>query len=242
VWVLFVRKRGALVLLLCGLLLPVLFICSPRAKATEPALVRVVNPATGDGWFNFTTHDKKVGDTFLVNITVDNVTNLTGWQLALSWNTSLLEYVNVDSLLFCPEIDWEPPFPLVYLADGTLYTGMNAGPRQPSFSGSTVMVRIELKVLGIGQSDLTLENDTYLFDDHGSIPFTPLNASFHRYVLYADVNNDGTVNMKDIADAVAAFNTFPGKSNWNPYADLNNDGIVNTRDIVIIILNLNKHL
>lgn len=236
-------KRRVLVLLLCGLLLPILIFCSPRVKATGLTFVRVVNPATGDGLFKFTTNDTKVGDTFFVNITVENVTNLNAWQVALSWNTSLLDYVNIDDILFYPEGFVAPPeYPLFEFVGGTLYIGNSLGPGQPpSFSGSAVMFRIEVKVLGIGQSNLTLESDTFLADNHAlSIPFTPLNASY-RYYVSADVNNDGAVGIKDVAEAVAAFNSFPGKPNWNPYADLNNDGTVNTRDIVIIIFNFNKH-
>jgi len=239
--VLFVRKISGLVLLLCGLLLPVLLICSPRVKATDPTLARVVNPETGDGWFNFTTHGKNVGDVFLVDVTVDNVTNLGSWQVALRWNTSLLQYIGGTMILFYNSlIPEEHPPPM--FTDGTLYAAGSDGPRWPGFNGSAVMVEVVLRVLGIGQSNLTLESDTFLLDNHGlSIPFTSLDASY-RYYVSADVNNDGTVNMKDIADAVSAFNSFPGKSNWNPYADLNNDGTVNMRDIAIIIFNFNKHL
>jgi PKD repeat protein len=55
--------------------------------------------------------------------------------------------------------------------------------------------------------------------------------------LVGDVNNDGTVNMKDIYIAILAFGTHPGDPEWDPRADLNQDGTVNMADIYIIILN-----
>lgn len=232
-------KKSVAVPLLSGLVLLLLLIRMPRLKATDSPLVRVVNPTTGDGWFNLTTHDKNVGDTFLVDVTVDNVTNLSSWQVALTWNMSLLEYVSGVMILFYDSLvpELRPP---PYFTNETLYAGGSAGPG-PSFNGSAVMVELVLRVLGIGQCNLTLESDTFLLDDHAlSMPFTPLNASY-RYYVSPDVNDDGTVNMKEVALAVTAFNSFPGKPNWNPYCDLNSDGRVNIRDIMIIVLNFNKH-
>lgn len=57
----------------------------------------------------------------------------------------------------------------------------------------------------------------------------------------ADVDNDGTVNMRDIQYSVIRFSTKPVSPTWDPYADLNDDGTVNMRDIQIQILNFNKH-
>jgi len=54
-----------------------------------------------------------------------------------------------------------------------------------------------------------------------------------------DVNGDGVVNMKDVALAVSAFNTFTDRQRWNPDADLNLDGRVDIRDINAMVLNFN---
>ena len=59
--------------------------------------------------------------------------------------------------------------------------------------------------------------------------------------IMGDVNGDGVVDMKDVASAVSAFNTWPGKARWNPNCDLDLNGIVNTRDIMTILMNFNKH-
>jgi hypothetical protein len=59
--------------------------------------------------------------------------------------------------------------------------------------------------------------------------------------LFGDVNHDRRINIKDVALAVLAFNSFPGKSRWNPDADIDNSGRVDMRDLVMIILNFNQH-
>jgi hypothetical protein len=61
-----------------------------------------------------------------------------------------------------------------------------------------------------------------------------------------DVNNDGVVNMKDVAASVAylqahGFNSFAGHPNYDPYMDLDGSGRIDIRDLLIIILNFNKH-
>lgn len=50
-----------------------------------------------------------------------------------------------------------------------------------------------------------------------------------------DLNQDGKVNMRDIAIVVVACAFTMGSQNWNPLADLNADGIVNMRDVAIVV-------
>lgn len=50
-----------------------------------------------------------------------------------------------------------------------------------------------------------------------------------------DVNNDGPVTAGDIGAVIAAFGSFPGRSNWNPAADLNIDGAVSAGDINLVL-------
>jgi hypothetical protein len=64
-------------------------------NAAPRTVLQVINPLTSDTLFNFNISTKKVGDTFIINITVANVTDLQNWQIKLTWNASLLEYVNV---------------------------------------------------------------------------------------------------------------------------------------------------
>lgn len=56
-----------------------------------------------------------------------------------------------------------------------------------------------------------------------------------------DINNDGVVNMKDVGEAVLAFNSFLDTPRWNPFADVDGDGRVDLKDINMIVLNFNKH-
>jgi hypothetical protein len=235
--------RSIVLWLSFALFLSSITVCSPRTGATNPTIVRIVNPVTGDESFNFTRHDKNIGDTFLVNITIENVTDLSVWQTAMKWNTSILEYVEGTIFLFnegfmIPENRGHPVY-----SNGTLYCGAATGPSQPTFSGSAVLAQITLEILAVGQCNLTFENtDTFLLDLNGTdIPFTKLSASFsYSTSLAADVNNDGIVDMKDVMTVIQAFNSYPNTPRWNPACDLNQDNRIDMRDILVVVLDLGR--
>jgi parallel beta-helix repeat protein len=46
-----------------------------------------------------------------------------------------------------------------------------------------------------------------------------------------DINNDGTVNIIDVAIVARAFGCKPGDSNWNPAADMDINEIINIIDV-----------
>jgi hypothetical protein len=222
------------------LLLSSMIICSPRATATNPVTVKVVNPITGNESFNFNRQDKSIGDTFLVNITIENVTDLSAWLTAMKWNTSLLDYVGGTIFLFnegftIPENRNHPEY-----SNGILYCAAATGPSQPTFTGSAFLAQITLKILAAGRTNLTLENDTFLLDsNYTDIQFSKVSASF-SYFLSSDVNNDGIVNMSDIVIIIQAFNSYPNTPRWNPLCDINQDNRVNMRDVVSAILEYGK--
>lgn len=54
-----------------------------------------------------------------------------------------------------------------------------------------------------------------------------------RYLL-GDVNEDGVVDLHDLAIVAAAYGSTPGDPNWNPDADVNKDGVVGLLDFQIV--------
>jgi hypothetical protein len=249
--------RSIIVVLLFGLLLTEILICTSRVKALNLALVKIINPVTGDEWFNFTTNNKTIGDTFLVNVELFNVTNLISFQVRLTWNLTVLSYFsyNVPSNAVFPPPQFTggpPPIdpPIDVSVPGQLIYGYAVGPQQPSFTGDGILFQIEFTIIiSTGETLLHLDpypsNDTFLIDNSlQDMQFTTVDG--HHFLsqpaLKGDVNSDGIVDMQDIYMTVIAFNSFLGKSNWNPHTDLNNDGIVNIRDTMIVILNFNEHV
>ena len=52
--------------------------------------------------------------------------------------------------------------------------------------------------------------------------------------LIGDLNNDGTIDGKDISLVSRAFGAIPGNPRWNPQADLNADNMIDGKDIAIV--------
>jgi hypothetical protein len=228
---------------------------TPLGNPVESALLQIVNPITGDGVFNFTADDKKVGDTFFVDVTVANVQRMVCWQFALQWNPNLLECVDAiipsDNVFAYWNVSGEP----IVIAGpdlshrGFVFYGADiAYPDRVGFNGSGVLAQIEFRILNRGgESDLSFAGigvNTFLLSDRlANIEFTPIGAHYFYSGsgIPGDVNMDAIVNMRDITILVILFNTTPRSPNWNPNADVNGDGLCNMRDITIALIHFNQH-
>jgi len=82
----------ALVTLLVLGMLGVFYVLPVKA---DPTNLEVINPLDGTHDFNFTADTMSVGDTFIINITVVDVTDLATWQIRLEWDSSLLTYSGI---------------------------------------------------------------------------------------------------------------------------------------------------
>lgn len=61
--------------------------------------------------------------------------------------------------------------------------------------------------------------------------------------LFADVNGDGKVDIKDVALAGKAFGESKGDPRWlpwGPYADMDSNGKIDIKDISLIAKNFGK--
>jgi hypothetical protein len=240
-----VPRNIALLVLLVLCSLPIF--CNFRIYAAGSTTLRVTNPLTGNQYFNFTNLNKNINDTFTVNVTIENVANLHTYVTAVTWNTSVLEYAGGTIWLFNEGIRPPEDFAYPYYDQSTATLYLHNGRPDSNFTGSTVLAQFTLRILAVGESNITFKNplvDTILLDTNSSdIPFSAFNGFFgYKINLSADVNHDGIVDMKDIMILVQAFNSHSGSPNWNTTYDLNQDGRINMRDIMIAILALEKAL
>jgi hypothetical protein len=154
-----------------------------KTTAAGQTSLSLVNPLTGDGWFNFTTFEKNLNDVFVINITVEDVAYLCTWQFELSWNSSLLTFVDVtippdnvfeSNPIFNYSDAWTP---------GVFFCGGGLVNVSESFTGSGILCQIRLKIIQNDcNSNLSFEGigvDTYLIDNGGKdILFTPINGYY----------------------------------------------------------------
>lgn len=198
-----------------------------------------------------------VGENFTVEVRIDNVQNLYAWQVLLTFNSSVLNVLNVtyapDHILngnvtvivVSPVVDNVAG----YVLDGACLLGNVAG-----VSGSGGLFQVTFAVVGHGESTLKIDTEgivsggivSLLLDPSiNNIAFTSIDGYHHNHFL-GDVTGlngkpDAVVDMKDIAYLVAQFWTTPKSSNWNPVADVNIDGKVDMRDVATAIHNFGQH-
>lgn len=173
--------------LLC---IQMLFAAAP-AHAVDPATMEITNPIDGTHDFNFTTAQKVVGDIFSINVNVTNVVDLAGWQVAITWDETLLQYSSIvipannifvgQSLLIAGP-DASVPGLVVY--------GAILPPGGQGVNGSGILAQLNLTIVKavssegprLVQCSLSFQNiggDTFLLDSlGGGVVFTPIDGYY----------------------------------------------------------------
>jgi len=186
------NKKGVLVYCLTILLtLSAIMVILPvmPAKASGTTM-ELVNPIDGSHLFNFTTSQKSVGDTFTINVTVKDVTDLFSWQIAVEWDPTLLEFANIvlpSDFVFAGK-SYLPAGPDTSVPGKVVY-GVALGPGQTSFSGSGRLCQIILRIIKEVsilkpkvECDLNFTGkgvDTFMLNSAGTdIPFDIVNAHY----------------------------------------------------------------
>lgn len=193
------------------------------------------------------------GTTFNVTVVLKDLSSqMVTWQLALSFDSNIIEYRNVslprDNIFAGKDIVIGGPAfdnPGYVILGASLLRNETTGAR-PSVNGSGKLCTFGFSARSAGNTNLTLANqssDTFLIGNvnENDIPFTILNGSVRVDTFLGDVNSDKVIDMKDVATGVLSFNSMPGSSRWNSNADLDNSGRVDMRDLTIIAHNFNQH-
>ncbi len=176
--------------LIAVLLLGVFFVATPKAVNAATTL-ELVNPLTGTNNFFFTTATKNVGDTFVINITVNGAVNVGTWQALITWDPTLLTFQSFvlpsDNILA-----YSSPISANTPGSGNLAAGATLGPGfTTGFTGSGTCGVVTLKIIqGVGLAPLpavvscalsfaNLGTDTYLLDPTlASLAFTPVDGAY----------------------------------------------------------------
>jgi len=150
-------KTGLSMSIVVMFLLGMLITMPLPANAISDTYVSVINPATGDKWFNYTNVAPPPNATgyplgyVLVNITVTNVTGLAGWSINLTWNPTLLKIASAADVYLPTDNIFAGlnPFETGKIIDNTLGNvlyGAARGSGQPDFTGSGRMCQIKFNV------------------------------------------------------------------------------------------------
>ena len=181
------------------------------------------------------------GDTFMLEISAEDVYDLAGWQFDIAFNPTLLEVIEVSEGNFLKTEDGDTSFQKGTI-DNTAgkITRLNAVRLSPDgVSGTGVLLSVTFAAKVAGETRLTLSNFQF-----GSIDGTLIPAGPHEVVIVVeerlatgDINRDGQVSILDmILVARRLGETVPANSD----VDLNGDGVVSILDLILVARHLGE--
>ena len=188
----------------------------------------------------------EVEDTFTLELRVEDMENLGGWQADLVFNPAVLNAVEVSEGDFLKESDEQTHFDAGTIQNSIgKITGLKALRLSgDSVDGNGVLCSVTFTVVGTGECRLTLENF-----EAGSARGTPVPAIAPELRIVVegdepeipawDVNMDGQTNVIDILIVATALALEQTPAD-NPRADVNGDGVINQADVEIITEHLGE--
>ena len=193
-------------------------------------------------FFSTGTARYEVGETFTLDLNVENVSDLGGWQADIVFDPDVLRADQVSEGDFLTNSD-EPPF----FDAGTINnkTGEITGLKAVRISRDRLdrhgtLLTVEFTVIGDGESRLTLDNFQV-----GSYRGETISIITPEIVIAVagdgstkpawDVNQDGQVNVLDL---ILVAQRLGEDASVNRQADVNGDGIINVLDLIVVAQNL----
>jgi len=148
------NKRVLLAFMLASLLLPVFLFVPMVSRGQENTVVRVQPEKVTKG------PEPAVGEQFTVDIILENVADLYGWEAKLFWDSSLLNCTAEEYPILPESLNWESPNSLLLgpgieqdfnATHGRWYHGLSALPMAPpfpeSFTGTIKLVTLTFEVI-----------------------------------------------------------------------------------------------
>jgi nitrous oxidase accessory protein NosD len=184
---------------------------------------------------------KKVPTEFDATINVTNVVNLYSLDFTGTFNSTLLNVININVTNF-------PGSPAVNMGwDNNLgYFHVSAIGINPPVNGSMVIARVRFKVQqGFAWNTETSQVSCSLdFSMHqlntsiGPIDHDAISGTYVYRPVPGDLSMDGLVDIVDLLTVAGLFGTSPGV----PYvpADLNHDGVIDIFDVILVAHNFGR--
>ena len=199
---------------------------------------RVATPSVGYTFPNTKIH---AGDTFTLDIEVENVFDLAGWQFDIAFDPTVLEAIEVNEGDFLKEGGGTTFFQkgTIDNATGKITKLSSARLNEDGVSGTGTLLSVTFTAKTGGETRLSLDNFQL-----GSITGEIINAGPHEVVFtiegqlaIGDVNRDGQVSVLDL---ILVARHLGGDASANPQADVNNDGVINIQDLIVVAQHLGE--
>lgn len=166
---------------------------------------------------------------FSIEVSIANVSNLSGYDFNMSYNTVILTCIGVlvGPLGNMPSPMWEIDDEL-----GNVWVNVTYGTPLTTDSPAT-LASLTFLIQGRGSSVFDLYYTNLVNSLGQPISHEMSNGYFFNSSPY-DLNKDGDVDIVDVVIVASAFGKEEGDPGWDPRADVNGDGLVDIFDLVLI--------
>ena len=174
------------------------------------------------------------GDTFTLNLTAENITDLAGWQTDIAFDPNVLEAVEVTEGDFLKSEGSATFFQggTIDNMEGKIKGMFAARQSEGGVSGTGTLLSVTFMAKAGGETQITLENFEFGASDGTIIPTVPPNITITvgEYPAW-DVNQDG---RGSILDLILVAQDFGSGAPANLRTDVNRDGVINVQDLIIV--------
>ena len=182
-----------------------------------------------------------LGDTFTLRLNANDVTDLAGWQTDISFDSDVLEAVEVNQGDFL-NVKIGDTFFLQGTIDNAAgkIAGISTAKLKGSGSGTGTLLLITFKAKAVGETRVTLSN--FFAGSSGGETISSEAPEIRitiegRAFLASDVNQDGLVNVLDL---ILVAQHLGSDASVNRQSDVNGDGTINVLDLIVVAQNLGE--
>ena len=185
--------------------------------------------------YTFSKPTIHVGDTFTLDLSAENVSDLAGWQFDIAFDPAGLEAIEVNEGNFLKTGGGATFFQkgVINNRSGKITGLSSARLSKDGASGTGTLLSVTLTAKTAGQTQLRLENFQL-----AAITGAPIAAGPHEVgitiegqLAIGDVNRDGQVSILDLVLVARHFGeTVPANSE----VDINGDGLINIIDLILV--------
>ena len=183
----------------------------------------------------------RLGDTFTLRLSANDVTDLAGWQTDIAFDADGLEAVAVKQGDFL-NVNIGDTFFFQGAIDNTAgkITGISTAKLKGSGNGTGTLLVVTFKAKAVGETRVTLSG--FFAGSSGGetissgVPEIKITIEARAFPAW-DVNQDGQVNVLDLI-LVAQY--LGRDASVNPQADVNGDGTINVLDLIVVAQNLGE--
>ena len=188
------------------------------------------NPGVG---YTFSKTPIHTDDTFILDISAENVFDFAGWQFDITFDPAALEAINVTEGDFL-KTDGGSTFFQSGSIDNTVgkITGLSAARLSTQgVTGTGVLVQVRFKAKSAGETELALRKFQFGTATGDSIPAGPheIRIVVEEQLATGDVNRDGIVSILDL---ILVAQQLGRRVSAGSAVDVNRDGIVSILDLI----------